>query len=290
LTQGVTDPGTGGDAGFEFRIYQTVAARGNSTAAAEDQLAGLHADGEENVADTLAVGQSRTDPARPGVIFNIDGVINFDQDGADQGVFRGSGDGSSTDRIDDFIPGIPGLEGSTDNMAAEILSFIEFPAAGYYQMIFNSDDGFRVTETHGAGDAAGVELGVFEGGRGAADTVFGFAVVEPGVYPIRAIWYEGGGGANLEWSSIVGDSRYLINDADGNALKAFRTRTGDPRDIVIEVGGIDSVALTSGNVVIEYSGSLMSSESVTGPFSPVAGASSPYTVEPTKAAEFYIAE
>ena len=33
-----------------------------------------------------------------------------------------------------------------------------------------------------------------------------------------------------------------------------------------------------------------SSESVTGPFNAVGGASSPYSVEPTKAAEFYIAE
>jgi hypothetical protein len=55
-------------------------------------------------------------------------------------------------------------------------------------------------------------------------------------------------------------------------------------------GGISSVALTDGNVVIEYTGTLKSADSVTGPYSDVAGASSPYSVEPTKAAEFYIAE
>jgi hypothetical protein len=292
LSKGKTDVGTGSDAGFEFRIYQTVAGRGNNTSEAEQQLAGTWADGEENVADP-AGGTVSTDDARPGVIFNVD-VINFDQDGAAQGVFRDSGDGSSTDRADDFIPGIPGLgEGdATNNMSAEILSFIEFPAAGYYQMIFNSDDGFRVTETHGAGDAAGVELGVFEGGRGAADTVFGFAVVEAGVYPIRAIWYEGGGGANLEWSTTAGGNRWLINDSDANALKAYRTRTGTPVDIDLgsDGGAISSVGLTDGNVVIEYTGTLKSSESVTGPYNAVAGAASPYSVEPTKAAEFYIAE
>ena len=97
----------------------------------------------------------------------------MDQDGNPQGVFRDSGDGSTTDRADDFIPGIPGLEGSTDNMAAEILTFIEFPEAGYYTMIFNSDDGFLVSETHGAGDSRGSTLGVFNGGRGASDTTFG---------------------------------------------------------------------------------------------------------------------
>jgi hypothetical protein len=55
-------------------------------------------------------------------------------------------------------------------------------------------------------------------------------------------------------------------------------------------GGISSVALADGNVVIEYTGTLKSADSVTGPYSDVAGASSPYSVAPTKAAEFYIAE
>ena len=88
-------------------------------------MADLHADGAENVADPS--GGSVSNDARPGIIFNVDGAINMDQDGNPQGVFRDSGDGSTTDRADDFIPGIPGLEGSTDNMAAEILTFIEFP-------------------------------------------------------------------------------------------------------------------------------------------------------------------
>ena len=55
-------------------------------------------------------------------------------------------------------------------------------------------------------------------------------------------------------------------------------------------GSISSVALADGSVVIEYSGTLKSADSVTGPYSAVAGASSPYSVSPTKAAEFYIAE
>jgi hypothetical protein len=294
LSKGVTAPGSGGESGFEFRIYQTDAARGNSTNDAEAQLAGTWDDGAENVADP-AGGTESSDSSRPGIIFDIDGVINFDQDGAAQGVFRDSGDGSSTDRADANIPGIPGLGATpTDNMAAEILTFIEFPAAGYYEMIFNSDDGFLVSETHGAGDDRGTTLGVFNGGRGAADTQFGFAVAEAGVYPIRALWYEGGGGANLEWSSIAGGTRYLINDADGNALKAYRTRDESTiHDVEIakpEGGNITSVALADGSVVIEYTGTLMSSESVTGPFTPVAGAGSPYSVAPTKAAEFYIAD
>ena len=55
-------------------------------------------------------------------------------------------------------------------------------------------------------------------------------------------------------------------------------------------GGISSVGLQDGNVVIEYTGTLKSADSVTGPYNAVDGASSPYSVAPTKAAEFYIAE
>ncbi|MGA0327317.1 MAG: hypothetical protein ACO3OK_10005, partial [Limisphaerales bacterium] len=55
-------------------------------------------------------------------------------------------------------------------------------------------------------------------------------------------------------------------------------------------GSISSVALTGGQVVNEYSGTLKSSSSVTGPYTPVAGASSPHSVTPDQAQAFFIAE
>ena len=57
-----------------------------------------------------------------------------------------------------------------------------------------------------------------------------------------------------------------------------------------ESGNISSVALADGNVVIEYTGTLKSSVSVTGPYDDVPAAASPFTVPPTKAAEFFIAD
>lgn len=57
-----------------------------------------------------------------------------------------------------------------------------------------------------------------------------------------------------------------------------------------ESGSINSVALADGNVVIEYTGTLKSSVSVTGPYDDVPAAASPFTVPPTKAAEFFIAD
>ena len=61
----------------------------------------------------------------------------------------------------------------------------------------------------------------FNAGRGAADTIFGFAVPEAGVYPMRLIWYEGGGGANVEWFTVGSDGTKTLINAEGG-LKAYR--------------------------------------------------------------------
>ena len=53
---------------------------------------------------------------------------------------------------------------------------------------------------------------------------------------------------------------------------------------------IDSIALTDGSVVIEYEGTLMSADSVNGPYNAVAGATSPYSVAPDQGAQFFIAQ
>ena len=279
-----TDLGTGQDQGFTMRVHQLAGIRANSTPEVEAQLRGERGD---NLADPLG-GVESSDPNRPGVIFDVDGVINFDQDGAAAGVFRDLGDGSLIDRSDDYIPGIPGLEEGTDNIGAEILSYIEFPEAGFYRMIFNSDDGFRVTLGHEASPDA-IQLGVFSGGRGAADTVFGFAVVKAGLYPMRAIWYEGGGGANLEWSSTDLSTRVLINDPEGG-LKSYRARTGDVDTEEETSGAISSIELSDGSVVIAFEGILKSSSAVGGPYEAVAGATSPYSVAPEGESHFFIAE
>jgi hypothetical protein len=155
-------------------------------------------------------------------------------------------------------------------------------------MIFNSDDGFRVTLGHNPTPDA-IQLGVFNGGRGAADTVFGFAVVKPGLYPMRAIWYEGGGGANLEWSSTDLDSRVLINDPEGG-LRAFQSRSGVVDTMELVAGAITSIGLADGNVVMEFEGTLKSATTVDGSYNPVVGATSPYSAAPEAGTQFYIAE
>jgi uncharacterized protein (DUF2141 family) len=55
-------------------------------------------------------------------------------------------------------------------------------------------------------------------------------------------------------------------------------------------GTISSISLSNKNVIIEFDGTLMSADNVNGPFNPVQGAESPYSVTPDQSAQFYIAQ
>ncbi|MCS1409854.1 MAG: hypothetical protein M2R45_03040 [Verrucomicrobia subdivision 3 bacterium] len=94
----------------------------------------------------------------------------------------------------------------------------------------NSDDGFVVSTGPSLKDHESVVLGSYEGARGAADTLFDILVEEDGIYPIRLLWYQGGGGANVEFFSVTDDGeKVLINDpSHAEAIKAYRTGTTRP--------------------------------------------------------------
>src|SRR5262249_3149171 len=123
-----------------------------------------------------------------------------------------------------------------DNFALEVLSYVEL-RAGIYRWGVTSDDGFRVSPATSVSDANNaITLGVFDAGRGIGDTPFAFAVFEDGLYPIRFVYEEGGGDANVEWWSItdvaadptVGPWVAINATDDPNALKAFQPQTTTP--------------------------------------------------------------
>src|SRR5438552_1187882 len=134
---------------------------------------------------------------------------------------------------DVLIPGIPGngviTDNNLDNIAMEILTYIQFPAAGAYKITFNSADGFRTYVGDHAVDVLGSPIfSQADTGRGAADTAQWVYVAQAGPYPFRTVWFEGGNGASLEWSSEsdVG-VRALINDSSvTGSLKAYQEATG----------------------------------------------------------------
>jgi hypothetical protein len=204
--------------GFSWRVHQVDSATdlANTTARTEQQLAGLLG---PNVADPAAQsnasGPSTTPvPTDLPLEFTIPTVINYKDAPGGSGSFTGDFD----------FPGIPGTTGSDNNIAGEVLAGIEFPAAGVYRLVVNSDDGFVTTIGKNPRDPSNPVLGSFEGGRGPADSPFDIYIPQAGVYPMRTIWEEGGGGAALEiFSEALDGTRILLNDTatDPNALKAY---------------------------------------------------------------------
>jgi len=195
--------------GFLLRPYQTEAAQPNTLIWTEGQLLGWYG---ANIADLTGV---------TGGFYTHEGVVNFNMAAPDAiGNFTG----------DTMFPGFPGTTFSTGNATEEVLTYIEFPTAGMYQLGVNSDDGFRATAGRAPGDLLGVILGYFDGGRGTSDTVFTIVVDPPGIYPIRLIWENGSGelpdnGANCEFFSVKDGVKTLINDVANNGLKAYREST-----------------------------------------------------------------
>src|SRR5207248_1118792 len=116
---------------------------------------------------------------------------------------------------------------SDDWIVAEVTSYLQLNP-GCYRMGVNSDDGFKVTVAPGAPDPFGLVLGSFNGGRGSADTTFDFVVTAAGYYPFRLLWWEGTGGANVEWFTVKLDTgeKILVNHTNPNSVKAFRTAQG----------------------------------------------------------------
>ena len=216
--------------GFKARVNQMSVARPgpdqNRIALAEQQLAGGFIDPNTsepypNDADLTLAG--------PDGFFVVTNVINWTQEipsgtGVEIGLFQST---STPPAPDEGIPGIPGVNGSTDNIAVEVLTFLQLKA-GTNQFGVSSDDGFKVSIGANARDAFSTVVGFFDAGRGVAETLFNFVVAADGLYSARLLWFEGGGDANVEWYSVdsATDQRILINDrSNPNAIKAYRDGT-----------------------------------------------------------------
>ncbi len=197
--------------GFIFKPIQTDQGLENRVRRADLHTRGLY--GLPNYADLSAADTTGS--------FVITDVINFDQGPGNAGAFNGNNGFPEVG-----IPGIPGTvlpngNTSTDNISAEILTVVEFPTAGLYTFSFNSDDGFGTWFGHPK-DQARMLVGQFDGGRGASDTFYSVLITQPGLYPVRSVWFEGGGGANLEWYTRKNGVSALLNDSANGGLKTYQ--------------------------------------------------------------------
>jgi hypothetical protein len=247
--------------GFIWNVHQNEAFTAVDNTRPALQLAGLLG---ENFADPLVQGPAIA-AGTPGannnlpVRFEIETVINLDQLGGANGEFQ----------PDDQMPGVPGtsVNVSTEGIAAEIITYLELPA-GRTTLIVNSDDGFRTTGGNIRDIVASQFLGEFVGGRGAADTVYSFFVEQAGVYPLRTVWYEGGGGANIEWKLQKADgTRVLLNDVAAGGPRAYRAVTAgisSPAIVRLTPGQNDlrTIATTPIEVTIEEGATPIENSSV----------------------------
>ena len=252
-----------GESGFIANITQISTEQtgkdslhGNSTAKAEKQLNGeyIDPDYEEpwlNEADIEAeegwsyypvwvewVNQNQDAPAAAG---------NFS---------------SNNGYEDEYIPGIPGWYDSTDGIVGEYLALLQLDV-GAYTLGVNSDDGFKATVGANFNDIWSQEIAGFDGGRGASDTIIDIFVDKAGLYPFRVLWYEGGGGANIEIFSMVDGEKVLINDPDvEGSIKAYTPKgaTVDEsitqRDASTGRAAVVSVTPTPGQKRVESASSI----------------------------------
>ena len=205
--------------GFRALMYQLPAARTalpgspggsfdvNFISSAERQLINDYTD--PGTGETL-VNQATPNAESPDGAYFFD-VINWNQaaptpPAAETGNFH---QGSTPPNEDVLIPGVT----TYDNIVSEILTYVELKAGRAYRMGVNSDDGFKVTVGPNPRDLSSMVLGSFSGGRGAADTLVDFMAEADGIYPMRLLWWEGGGGANVEWFMVDDLGRkVLLND------------------------------------------------------------------------------
>jgi hypothetical protein len=255
--------------GFDLKFVQVSGAgQINSTLRAEGLLAGTVFPGSVPLQNNLTV-QVAVEP----------GIINYNNNGGNVG------------RILPDVP-FPGLLNAVDDFAMEAVAYLEL-RAGFYHFGVNSDDGFRVSPALFAGDAGNaITLGEFSGGRGSADTTFDVLVTADGLYPMRLIWEEGGGDANVEfWTqdlSAPGTVVRAVNGAGG--VPAWRAGSAyNPGTLTITRG--------AGNIVISWSatqlGALEASNDITGPWATIpqaevlTGATKSKTVPLNVAKRFY---
>ncbi|MBU6402704.1 MAG: hypothetical protein KGS61_20475, partial [Verrucomicrobia bacterium] len=221
--------------GFVARTYQVATNLDNEINLAE---AVLHGDVGANVADLTSFNNG---------VYTESGTLNYGLMAADLSGIVAVGDfnaNSVPPEPDKQFPGTPSKtvtnpDGSiyNNNFAMEVLTYVQFPKQGLYKLNVNSDDGFRLQI--GNGDAARDQLNSlivcqYDGGRGASDTRQTVYIPQAGFYPVRLLYFQGGGGAGLEFSAINdngpagADGTFaLVNDSTvTGSLNSYQARTG----------------------------------------------------------------
>ncbi|MBK9140451.1 MAG: hypothetical protein IPM17_17110 [Verrucomicrobia bacterium] len=214
----------------------------NTVARAEQQLWGELGPNRINQPSDL----NQTIPGTANKYAHETEYLNHDQAGQSQGMFQDFAADPQRQAPEKLIPGFDGFSiTDPDNIACEALFFVEFTQAGLHTFGVNSDDGFAMYVGKNPLDRYQLEgklLGQFDGGRGTdannPQSLFTFLVRQPGIYPMRFIWFEGGGGASFEvYQRLADGSLALLNDTTraANVVKTYAKGPMTPRAHITKV-------------------------------------------------------
>jgi len=135
-----------------------------------------------------------------------------------------------------------------ENITAEIFAYLDLPA-GCQKFGVNGDDGWRV-QVGIPGQTNGTVLFTVDRGAGAADIPFAFVTPQAGLVPVRLVWYQGGGGGNVEFFTYgANGTKIPINDrSNPNSIKAYYNVNTGPQL------RFTSATLSGGNATFTWSG------------------------------------
>jgi hypothetical protein len=228
-------PGSGSHTGFTFRAVsaseQVTNDLASTIARAKAQLSGTLTNPETSLpfTNSAALGTNADGS------FNIETVLNFNDNGTSAGNFADDGP----------FPGLSLDFGPYNWFSTEAKLYLDL-VAGYYRFGVNSDDGFEFSVAPPQGlPGSPIVLGVVDSGRGAADTLFDFLVQSNGVYCFKLIYFESTGSASLELFSVgLGTTnKVLINDP---------LTPGSIKSYLVIPPRIISITKVGSNVVINW--------------------------------------
>lgn len=209
--------GSGQDRGFALRSSQAVSSPtlGNNVARAELQLA---------------------TPPTPAAVFtgstSLD-LVNLSLDGTDLGYFTAITGFVSQGFAEAGLSDPDTTAPNTDNFSIEVITYLDLQP-GVVQLGVNCDDGFRLTAGRVPEETTLIIAGQDRtGGITDERPQFPalFKVTKAGVYALRLVYFQGNGGAGLEWQVKDGTGQTFLLNATGSPIQAFRSRTEDPPDV-----------------------------------------------------------
>ena len=267
--------------GFLWSVFQNEASSANnSLASAEAAIAGTLTGTDGAVLPNLVEPGNSGSAIGAGVKvgslyrFEIEGTLNVSQDGTDNaGLFV----------PDDAMPGIPGTTASTDGIDAVVITYVELPA-GIVTFGVVSDDSFRMQAGYINNPSDAILMSQVDGAT--ANITFRALVTDAGVYPVRVIWQEGGGGANLELSIVKSDgTRALLNDSANGGFKTYRTGVAPSKPTEFRL----AAKLASGNFELTWSeaGAVLQQSSDLKTWTDLSSATSPYRTSVTASSSLF---